>query len=130
MGGAGKAEFFDIGSVLVVTNTPDVIAEVADLLEALRRLQDTSFSTEVRLLKFPAGFCEQIGLKRDANLCLTELELRALLVAVQGHRESNVMQFPNVTSFDGQEATVHVGGCRTFATSGEMVKVKGRLYSS
>jgi type II secretory pathway component GspD/PulD (secretin) len=38
MGGAGTAEFYDIGSALVVKNTPEVIQEVGDLLEALRRI--------------------------------------------------------------------------------------------
>lgn len=36
-GGAGKIEFFDIGSSIVVTNSEDVVAEVADLIEAFRR---------------------------------------------------------------------------------------------
>lgn len=38
-GGRGIAEYFDLGSALVVTNTADVQQEVSDLLEALGRLQ-------------------------------------------------------------------------------------------
>jgi hypothetical protein len=126
VGGAGKAEFFDIGSTLVVTNTPEVIAEVADLLEAFRRLQDISVSTEVRVLKVPAGFCERVGVKWKGGSNLTDREVRLLMEAVQGHREANVMQFPKVTTFDGQEATIRAAERRVFVTSAEVVKVKGQ----
>lgn len=126
MDGAGKAEYFDIGSSLVVTNSPDVVREVADLLEAMRRLQDISISTEVRILKVPVGFCAQFGVKREEGIGLEDNKVRALLEAVMGFGDATVMQFPKVTTFDGQEATIRVGERRTFTTSAEVVKVKGQ----
>src|SRR5262245_52954274 len=42
MGGPGRIEYFDAGAALVVNQTADVIKEVSDLLEAVRRLQDLS----------------------------------------------------------------------------------------
>jgi hypothetical protein len=40
-GGKGSIEFYDIGCAVVVTNTADVVREVSDLIEALRRLQES-----------------------------------------------------------------------------------------
>ncbi len=124
--GAGKAEYFDIGSALVVTNTPDVVTEIADLLEALRRFQDISISTEVRILKVPVGFCEQFGVKREEGIGLTDNKVCTLLETVQKFGEATVMQFPKVTTFDGQKASIRAGERRMFATSAEVVKVKGQ----
>ena len=45
-GGPG-CRYYDIGGALVVNQTADVIREVNDLLESLRRLQDLSVAVEV-----------------------------------------------------------------------------------
>src|SRR5262245_11998541 len=123
-GGKGKAEFFETGCTLVVTNTADAVAEVGDILEALRRLQEISVCTEVRILKLPAGFCEQVGLKTTGDTVLSDRELLKLLEAVQANRDANIMQAPKVTTFDGQSATIRIGETRYFVTSAEAVKVK------
>jgi len=125
MGGAGKAEFFDLGFALVVNNSPEVIEEVSELLATLRRLQDRQLSTQVFVVSVPAGFCERIGLKCDATPAVSDRELRLLLEAAQAHREANVMQFPKVTTFDGQTATITAGDRRTFVTGVEARKVNG-----
>jgi type II secretory pathway component GspD/PulD (secretin) len=125
MGGPGKAEFYEIGSALVVTNTEDVLREVGDLLEAYRRLQSVSVVTEVRVLTVPAGFCERVGIKRDGNPGLTEEQVRGLLEAAEGQRDASVQQFPKVTTFVGQTATVRCGERRFFVTGVEATRVKG-----
>ena len=125
MGGAGKIEFFENEYTLVVFNTAEAIAEVGDFLEALRRLQDISVATEVRIVSVPAGFCERVGVKPDGG-ALSPRELKLFLEAAQGHREANVMQLPKVTTFDGQTATIRAGERRSFVTGGELVKVKGQ----
>jgi type II secretory pathway component GspD/PulD (secretin) len=126
LGGSGKLEFFDIGQALVVTNTAEAIAEVGELLEAMRRLQDFSVVTQVHIVTVPAGFCERLGVKTQAGATLSERELKLFLEAVQGDREANVMQSPKVTTFDGQSATVRAGERRVFVTGGELVKVNGQ----
>jgi hypothetical protein len=123
--GAGRAEYFDIGSTLVVTNAPDVIAEVADLLEAVRRLQSISITTEVRVLRVPVGFCDQFGVKREEG-GITDSKVRALLEVVQGFTDATVTQYPRVTTHDGQEAIVRVGERMSFVTGADIVKVKGQ----
>jgi type II secretory pathway component GspD/PulD (secretin) len=126
MGGSGTLAFFEVGNALTVTNSAEVLTEVGDLLGALRRLQDVSVVTEVRVLKVPAGFCERAGVKRDGDVCLRECEVRSLLEAAQAHRDSTVHGFPKITTFDGQSATVRTGERRTFVTGGEVTRVKGQ----
>jgi type II secretory pathway component GspD/PulD (secretin) len=126
LGGSGKLEFFDIGQALVVTNTAEVIAEVGELLEAMRRLQDFSVVTQVHIVTVPAGFCERVGVTTEAGATLSQRELKLFLKAIQENREANVMQLPKVTTFDGQSATIRAGERRTFVTGGELVKVKGQ----
>lgn len=53
MDGPGSVDFFEIGCALVVKNSPDVVQEVNDLLDALRRLQKHSVCSEARLVKVP-----------------------------------------------------------------------------
>ncbi len=67
-GGNGKVEFFDIGSALVVNQTADVISEVQDLLEALRRLQDLAVAVEIRIVSLSEAFYERMGVQFDVNI--------------------------------------------------------------
>ena len=76
-GGAGRIEYFDIGSALVVNQTADVIAEVADLLEALRRLQDLAVAVEIRIVSLSESFFERIGVDFSMNIKTNTYQLRA-----------------------------------------------------
>jgi type II secretory pathway component GspD/PulD (secretin) len=67
-GGAGKLSYYDIGGALVVNQTADVIREVNDLLESLRRLQDLSVSVEVRIISLSESFFERIGVDFQMNI--------------------------------------------------------------
>jgi tetratricopeptide (TPR) repeat protein len=66
--GAGRIEYFDLGSALVVNQTADVIREVADLLEALRRLQDLAIAVEVRIISLSETFFERMGVDFAVNI--------------------------------------------------------------
>lgn len=68
VGGPGTIDYYPIGMALVVNQTSDVIQEVADLLEALRRLQDLEVAVEVRLITLSETFFERIGLDFAMNL--------------------------------------------------------------
>ena len=87
---------------------------------------DLSVCFEVRTVKVPAGFCERAGLKLTGNTVLTDGHLRRFLEAAQSHRDANIMQFPTLTAFDGQEATVKICEDQFFATSIEAMKLKGQ----
>ena len=68
MGGPGKVEFFDIGNALVVNQTADVIREVEELLEALRRLQDLALAVEVRIVSLSETWYERMGVDFSMNI--------------------------------------------------------------
>lgn len=68
MGGAGKVEYFDIGSALVVNQTADVIREIQDLLESLRRLQDLAVAVEVRIISLSESWFERMGVNFSMNI--------------------------------------------------------------
>lgn len=68
MGGAGRVEYFDLGSALVVNQTADVIQEVANLLDALRRLQDLAMTVEVRVISLSETFFERMGMDFAVNV--------------------------------------------------------------
>ena len=67
-GGSGKLDYFDIGGALVVNQTADVIREVQDLLEALRKLQEVSVSVEIRVISLSESFFERIGVDFAMNI--------------------------------------------------------------
>ena len=67
-GGAGKLAYYDIGGALVVNQTADVITEVNNLLDSLRRLQDLSVAVEVRIISLSESFYERIGVDFQMNI--------------------------------------------------------------
>jgi tetratricopeptide (TPR) repeat protein len=68
MGGAGRIQYYDVSSALVVNQTADVIREVEDLLEALRRLQDLALAVEVRIVSVSESWFERMGLDFSMNI--------------------------------------------------------------
>lgn len=68
MGGAGRIQYYDVGSALIVNQTADVIREVEDLLEALRRLQDLALAVEVRIVSVSESWFERMGLDFSMNI--------------------------------------------------------------
>jgi type II secretory pathway component GspD/PulD (secretin)/tetratricopeptide (TPR) repeat protein len=67
-GGSGTIDYMPIGMALVVNQTPDVQEQVADLLDALRRLQDLEVAVEVRIITLAETFFERIGLDFSLNI--------------------------------------------------------------
>lgn len=67
-GGPGRIKYFDAGAALVVNQTADVIGEVSELLESLRRLQDLSVAVEVRIVSLSDAFFERIGVDFNLNV--------------------------------------------------------------
>ena len=52
----------------MVNQTADVIQEVADLLEALRRLQDLAVAVEIRIMSLSETFFERMGVDFSMNI--------------------------------------------------------------
>ena len=61
MGGPGTIDYFPLTMSLVINQTPDIQEQIADLLAALRRLQDQEVAVEVRFISIADDFFERIG---------------------------------------------------------------------
>src|SRR5262249_17299517 len=68
VGGQGTIQYFPLGLALVVNQTPDIQEQIADLLAALRRLQDLEVAIELRLISVSEAFFERIGVDFDINI--------------------------------------------------------------
>ncbi len=68
MGGPGTIDYHPMTMSLVVNQTPDIQDQVADLLAALRRLQDQEVSVEVRFISVGEDFFERIGVNFNLNI--------------------------------------------------------------
>jgi len=68
MGGTGTIEYFPPANTLVVNQASDIQEQIADLLAALRRLQDQEVAIEVRFISIAEGFFERIGLDFNINV--------------------------------------------------------------
>jgi type II secretory pathway component GspD/PulD (secretin) len=68
VGGAGTIDYFPLGMALVINQTPDIQEQIAELLAALRRLQDLEVAVEVRLVNLEETFFERIGINFDINI--------------------------------------------------------------
>jgi type II secretory pathway component GspD/PulD (secretin)/tetratricopeptide (TPR) repeat protein len=68
MGGPGTIEYYPLGMALIINQTPDIQEQIAELLAALRRLQDQEVSVEVRFITIAESFFERIGVDFNINL--------------------------------------------------------------
>jgi type II secretory pathway component GspD/PulD (secretin) len=153
-GGRGTIDYFPMTMTLVVSQTPDVQEQIADLLAKLRRQQDTEVALEVRLVSVPDQFFERIGVdfnapptstvrpcpgKVDAGVLpnpvegaagpmvfLSDKQLGQFLEAVQGDQRTNVMQAPKVTLLDGQMGRVDITDKQKFVTGVEAGQCGGK----
>jgi len=65
VGGPGHIQYYPLGMALVVNQVQDVQEQVADLLAALRRLQDLQVAIEMRLVSVSESFFEMMGMDFD-----------------------------------------------------------------
>jgi type II secretory pathway component GspD/PulD (secretin) len=145
-GGRGTIDYFPRTMTLIVSQAPDVQEQVADMLAALRRLQDTEVALEVRLVTVPDQFFERVGVDFNAPACqnggpcpvqaatradadrtafLGDKQLVRFLEAVQGDPRSNVMQAPKMTLLDGQMGRLEAVDRQHFVTGCEIVQREG-----
>jgi type II secretory pathway component GspD/PulD (secretin) len=67
-GGPGTIEYFPLTMSLIINQTPDIQEQVADLLSALRRLQDQEVAVEIRFITLDDSFFERIGVNFNMNI--------------------------------------------------------------
>jgi type II secretory pathway component GspD/PulD (secretin) len=68
MGGQATIEYYPLGMALIINQTPDIQEQIADLLAALRRLQDQEVSVEIKFITIAESFFERIGVDFNVNL--------------------------------------------------------------
>jgi hypothetical protein len=68
VGGPATMAYYPLGMALVINQTPDVHEQIAELLAALRRLQDVEVVVEMRFVKVSEAFLERIGCDFDTRL--------------------------------------------------------------
>jgi Flp pilus assembly secretin CpaC len=62
-GGRGTIDYFPLGMVITVNQSPEVHEKVAELLAYLQHLQDEQIAVEVRVISVPQGFGEKVACK-------------------------------------------------------------------
>jgi Flp pilus assembly secretin CpaC len=130
LGGPGTAVFDPARGELVVSNTAAVHAGVADLLDALRRLQEKTTAQvviETRLIEAPEAFFKSVGWDAETLVAgntpvvhLTDGQAKRMLEALQTDPRVNVMAAPRMTTCDGQPAVCRVGQSLVFQTGLEL----------
>ncbi len=94
MGGQGTIDYFPLGMALTISQTPDIQEQVADLLAALRRLQDQEVSVEVRFITLAEQFYERIGVDFNINLPTNNAaKYQSMLTTGQFQQQGNLNTF-------------------------------------
>src|SRR5262249_25578704 len=83
LGGAGNIEYYPLGMALIVNQTPDIQEQIAELLQALRRLQDQEVAVEVRFVTIAESFFERIGLDFNVNIKTNNTRIEPQIVTQQ-----------------------------------------------
>ena len=113
-GGAGKIEFIAASDCLCVTNSPDAVAEVAKVLDGLRRMQDSQVFLEVTLLTAPAGFGAKAGWPtlldkgKVEPKYFTPDEVKKVVADMKGDPRVRAFSRPSMAMTDGQAGLFQV----------------------
>lgn len=139
-GGRGTIDYAPEGMALIINQTADVQDQVADLLAAVRRLQDVQVSLEVRIVTVPENIGERVGgdvspgkaevaptpgsipgLFKHLNIPFTaecaqlnDKQAAAFLEAIQGGPQTSIQQVPKVTAANGQRIAVEITDRKLF----------------
>jgi type II secretory pathway component GspD/PulD (secretin) len=147
MGGKGSIDYYPLGMALVILQTPDVQEQVAELLAALRRLQDVEVAVEVRFVTASEPCLERVGIDFNAKgpdgqpvrrhddaadtpghvKFLDDAQLKQFLEAVQGDARTNITQSPKLTVLNGQAATLNITDRHYFVTGVNPVQTGDRV---
>jgi general secretion pathway protein D len=142
MGGPGTMDYYPLGMALVINQPDEVHKQIAELLAALRKLQDVEVTVEVRWVTVSdetlrriskeIGFAGDDG-KDKPDFCsrfspapnsptpqvlafLKDPEVQKLIEVVQGDAGASVMQAPKITMFNGQASTLNLTEQHVFLT--------------
>jgi hypothetical protein len=135
-GGQGTMDYHPMTMSLCINQTPHVQDQIADLLAALRRLQDMEVAIEVRLLTISEEVYRNVDWggqavvtteDKPATAFLSDKQVSRLLETAQADQRTNVMQAPKLTAFNGQIADVRCTNDETFVTGAEIISQDGQI---
>jgi type II secretory pathway component GspD/PulD (secretin) len=129
-GGPGTIDYFPLTMSLVINQSAAVHEQIADLLAALRRMQDLEVALEVRFVTVAEDCLERLGVARedkDGVTFLNDKQLALLMESVQGDRRTSIMQAPKVTLFNGQAGTVNATDTQHYLTGLDVTTVDGKV---
>ncbi|MFL5243983.1 MAG: type II secretion system protein GspD [Gemmataceae bacterium] len=110
-GGQGSIDYFPMTLALAINQTPDIQDQIAELLTALRRLQDQEVAIEVKFITIAEGFFERIGVDFNINLP-TKVKPN-----VQAQLTSQQFQAPGqVNAFEPTNTIIGLTPAGTFTT--------------
>lgn len=118
-GGSGTVDYFPLGYALVINQTADIHEQVAELLAALRRLQDIEVAVETRLLTTADDGLLERCCNADNGMGIRFLDadqVYHLLDRAQKDPRTNALQAPKVTVFNGQAAELQLQEKQCFVT--------------
>ncbi len=127
-GGGGKVEYFDIGNALVVNQTADVISEVSDLLEALRRLQDLAVAIEIRIVTLAESFFERMGIDFSVNIKTNNTSFEPALTGPTGTGPGTFRPSPFLNDINNKGVTVGLTPAGTFTPDLD-VPIRGTSFN-
>jgi type II secretory pathway component GspD/PulD (secretin) len=84
MGGPGTIEYYPLGMALIVSQSPDIQEQIAELLEALRRLQDVEMTIEIRFISLEEDFFERMGVDFAMNILTDNAKFAPIIQANRG----------------------------------------------
>lgn len=144
VGGRATMDYFPLGMALVINQTVAVHEQIAALLDSLRQNLDKEVTVEVRAVsvgeKMARHLRQEYGIdctrcqKADdtteapqVTILKDDVELFKLMECFQGDRQTNVMQAPKLTLFNGQYANCQIKDYQWFVTNVEVVEHAGQV---
>jgi type II secretory pathway component GspD/PulD (secretin) len=112
-GGPGTIDFFPMTGALVINETLDIQEQVADLLQALRRLQDQEVAIEVRLITVDEDYYERIGVDFSMNIIPTHNDNFQKALLTGAFAPPGVINNPNTGALRGLIAGLTPAGTLT-----------------
>lgn len=103
-GGEGTIERFPRNLSLVITQTPEIHEQIADLLEQLRRAAQLQVSLRCHIVTLPAKARLKIALSPAGAKRVTADEARAILDQAQTDKQTSLVSLPTLTIWPAQVA--------------------------
>jgi type II secretory pathway component GspD/PulD (secretin) len=140
MGGPGSIDYYPLGMALVINQTSDVQEQIADLLAALRRLNDQEVVLEFQMISLADDVLKQMSADWPAPSAAPDApagapqvrfldgkQVNPFMETIQADRRTSVHQAPKMTLLNGQSANVDLTDKQFFVTGVETVESNGQI---